>query len=62
MWGKVWAVEKELRNFSLDRMKLKNEMVGDGQRKTSDLHLKILLVFYKEQTVDGGEETPESVV
>lgn len=37
-------------------------MVGDGQRKTSDLHLKILLVFYKEQTVDGGEETPESVV
>lgn len=30
-------------------------MVGDGQRKTtSNLHLKILLVFYKEQTVDGG--------
>lgn len=55
MCGEVCAAGKEQRKLSLARMEQRNEMGGDDQKNTAtDSHLKILLVFYREQTVDGG--------
>lgn len=53
--GKFEQQKKEQRKFSLARIEQKNEMGGDDQKKTAtDSQLKILLLLYREQTVDGG--------